>query len=95
MSIDPAHSLADSFDLETGLFHGGTSEPVEISSRLSVHNRQPYRTLLAHRSAGGNAGQRRGCATWKWRDSEFRRKPRVSERSGTQGRYTSPEGDGE
>ena len=29
MSIDPAHSLADSFDLDTGLFHVRTAEPLE------------------------------------------------------------------
>ena len=34
MSVDPAHSLADSFDLETALFHGGTSEPVKVAERL-------------------------------------------------------------
>ncbi|GEM_PF-1856304 len=27
MSIDPAHSLGDSFDLETDLFHFQTSDP--------------------------------------------------------------------
>src|SRR3989442_11794497 len=27
MSVDPAHSLADSFDLETSLFHGKTGDP--------------------------------------------------------------------
>ena len=30
MSIDPAHSLGDSFDLETDLFHLQTSDPLEI-----------------------------------------------------------------
>ena len=34
MSVDPAHSLADSFDLESALFHSGTSEPVKIADRL-------------------------------------------------------------
>jgi arsenite-transporting ATPase len=34
MSVDPAHSLADSFDLESALFHGGTSEPVKVAERL-------------------------------------------------------------
>ncbi|HEY3939716.1 MAG TPA: ArsA family ATPase [Bryobacteraceae bacterium] len=36
MSVDPAHSLADSFDLESPLFHGSTREPLEIASRLFV-----------------------------------------------------------
>src|SRR5580765_8504101 len=27
MSVDPAHSLADSFDLETGLFNPKTADP--------------------------------------------------------------------
>ncbi len=34
MSVDPAHSLADSFDFENALFHGGTSEPVKVADRL-------------------------------------------------------------
>ncbi len=34
MSVDPAHSLADSFDFESALFHGGTSEPVKVAERL-------------------------------------------------------------
>src|SRR5277367_6806759 len=37
MSVDPAHSLADSFDLETSLFHRETSEPFVINERLSIH----------------------------------------------------------
>ncbi len=36
MSIDPAHSLADSFDLDTELFHVQTSDPLPISQRLSI-----------------------------------------------------------
>jgi len=36
MSIDPAHSLADSFDLDTQLFHDETSDPLPISDRLSI-----------------------------------------------------------
>lgn len=34
MSVDPAHSLADSFDLGGGLFHGRTSEPFEAAKGL-------------------------------------------------------------
>lgn len=36
MSIDPAHSLADSFDLDSPLFHVETSDPLSISDRLSI-----------------------------------------------------------
>jgi len=36
MSVDPAHSLADSFDLEGALFHGETSEPKRIADRLFI-----------------------------------------------------------
>jgi arsenite-transporting ATPase len=36
MSIDPAHSLADSFDLDTDLFHSHTSDPLAINDRLSI-----------------------------------------------------------
>ncbi len=36
MSIDPAHSLADSFDFEADLFHGQTSDPLPINERLSI-----------------------------------------------------------
>src|SRR5579871_2228688 len=37
MSVDPAHSLADSFDLETSLFHGKTAEPLAVTDHLSIH----------------------------------------------------------
>jgi arsenite-transporting ATPase len=36
MSVDPAHSLADSFDLNGALFHGATSDPKPIRDRLSI-----------------------------------------------------------
>jgi arsenite/tail-anchored protein-transporting ATPase len=36
MSVDPAHSLADSFDLEGSLFNPKTGEPCPISERLSI-----------------------------------------------------------
>ncbi len=36
MSVDPAHSLADSFDLQASLFHGATSEPVKVADRLHL-----------------------------------------------------------
>jgi arsenite-transporting ATPase len=34
MSVDPAHSLADSFEFENALFHGGTADPVKVADRL-------------------------------------------------------------
>ena len=34
MSVDPAHSLADSFDLGGALFHGKTSDPLAIRDNL-------------------------------------------------------------
>lgn len=37
MSVDPAHSLADAFDLETGLFDAKTSDPFPINDNLSIH----------------------------------------------------------
>jgi arsenite/tail-anchored protein-transporting ATPase len=37
MSVDPAHSLADAFDLESGLFDRKTSEPCRIADRLWIH----------------------------------------------------------
>jgi len=36
MSIDPAHSLADAFDLRASLFHGETSDPLSVTDRLSI-----------------------------------------------------------
>ena len=37
MSVDPAHSLADAFDTEAGLFTSRTAEPVKILDRLDIH----------------------------------------------------------
>jgi arsenite-transporting ATPase len=37
MSVDPAHSLADAFDLSTDLFHGQTADPFPISDNLAIH----------------------------------------------------------
>lgn len=36
MSVDPAHSLSDAFDLETTLFQRNTSDPYTINDRLSI-----------------------------------------------------------
>jgi arsenite-transporting ATPase len=37
MSVDPAHSLADAFDLEAGLFDAKTADPLLVSDRLWIH----------------------------------------------------------
>jgi arsenite-transporting ATPase len=37
MSVDPAHSLADAFDLEAGLFDPRTADPYRIADRLWIH----------------------------------------------------------
>jgi arsenite-transporting ATPase len=36
MSVDPAHSLADAFDLGTDLFSRGTADPFRIEDRLDI-----------------------------------------------------------
>lgn len=36
MSVDPAHSLGDAFDLEAALFHGSTSRPRQIREHLDI-----------------------------------------------------------
>jgi arsenite/tail-anchored protein-transporting ATPase len=36
ISVDPAHSLADSFNLPGALFHGTTAEPVSVAERLFI-----------------------------------------------------------
>ncbi len=48
MSVDPAHSLADSFDLETSLFHEKTGDPYPISERLSIHEVNIQREIKRH-----------------------------------------------
>src|SRR5260370_38160657 len=37
MSVDPAPSLADAFDLDTGLFDARTGDPLPINENLSIH----------------------------------------------------------
>jgi arsenite-transporting ATPase len=37
MSVDPAHSLADAFDLSIDLFHGQTADPLPIDDNLAIH----------------------------------------------------------
>jgi arsenite-transporting ATPase len=48
MSVDPAHSLADSFDLETDLFHGRTGDPFAISDRLAIHEVNIQQEIKRH-----------------------------------------------
>lgn len=48
MSVDPAHSLADAFDLETALFHKDTGDPLVIEDRLSIHEVNIQREIKRH-----------------------------------------------
>ncbi len=48
MSVDPAHSLADSFDLETALFHGKTGDPYRIDDHLAIHEVNIQKEIKRH-----------------------------------------------
>jgi len=48
MSIDPAHSLADSFDLGADLFHSQTSDPFPIDDRLSIFELNIQKEVKRH-----------------------------------------------
>jgi arsenite-transporting ATPase len=48
MSVDPAHSLADSFDLETSLFHEKTSDPYPIADKLDIHEVNIQKEIKRH-----------------------------------------------
>ena len=48
MSVDPAHSLADAFDLETGLFHGQTGDPYPINDHLAIHEVNIQKEIKRH-----------------------------------------------
>ena len=48
LSIDPAHSLADAFDLDTELFHAQTSDPLPINDRLSVQELNIQKEIKRH-----------------------------------------------
>src|SRR2546427_1182376 len=48
MSVDPAHSLADAFDLETTLFQGRTSDPFPINDKLSIHEVNIQKEIKRH-----------------------------------------------
>jgi arsenite-transporting ATPase len=48
MSVDPAHSLADAFDLEGDLFHGKTGDPYPIDERLAIHEVNIQKEIKRH-----------------------------------------------
>lgn len=48
MSVDPAHSLADAFDLEISLFHDKTGDPYTISDRLAIHEVNIQKEIKRH-----------------------------------------------
>lgn len=48
MSIDPAHSLGDCFDLETELFHGRTADATLIAERLSIQELNIQKEIKRH-----------------------------------------------
>src|SRR5205807_5887336 len=48
MSVDPAHSLADAFDLEADLFHGKTGDPYPINERLAIHEVNIQKEIKRH-----------------------------------------------
>jgi len=48
MSIDPAHSLGDSFDLDTDLFHLQTSDPLQVSDRLWIQELNIQKEIKRH-----------------------------------------------
>ena len=48
MSVDPAHSLADAFDLGTGLFHGQTGDPYAINDSLAIHEVNIQKEIKRH-----------------------------------------------
>jgi arsenite-transporting ATPase len=48
MSVDPAHSLADSFDLETTLFHGKAGDPYRIDDNLAIHEVNIQKEIKRH-----------------------------------------------
>lgn len=48
LSIDPAHSLADSFDLDTDLFQIQTADPLPINDRLSIMELNIQKEIKRH-----------------------------------------------
>ncbi len=48
MSVDPAHSLGDSFDLGGELFHGRTADPLKVADRLFIQEVNIQREIKRH-----------------------------------------------
>ena len=48
MSVDPAHSLADAFDLEVSLFQSKTGDPYPIDDHLAIHEVNIQREIKRH-----------------------------------------------
>jgi arsenite/tail-anchored protein-transporting ATPase len=48
MSVDPAHSLADAFDLDAGLFDDRTGDPFPINDNLSIHEVNIQKEIKRH-----------------------------------------------
>src|SRR6202171_2094883 len=48
MSVNPAHSLADAFDLETGLFDANTGDPLAINDNLSIQGVNIQKEIKRH-----------------------------------------------
>ena len=48
MSVDPAHSLADAFDIGTDLFHAKTGDPFPIHDKLSIHEVNIQKEIKRH-----------------------------------------------
>jgi len=48
MSVDPAHSLGDAFDLEAGLFNAKTADPCQIADRLWIHEVNIQKEIRRH-----------------------------------------------
>lgn len=48
ISVDPAHSLGDSFDIGGDLFHGRTYDPYWINDRLSIQEVSIQREIKRH-----------------------------------------------
>ncbi len=51
MSVDPAHSLADSFDLDGQLFHGETGAPKSVADNLWIQEVNIQREIKRHWNA--------------------------------------------
>src|SRR5436190_2867171 len=48
MSVDPAHSLADAFNIETNLFHAKTGDPYAIHDKLAIHEVNIQKEIKRH-----------------------------------------------